>query len=354
MGCKEHKSEVNKKVWGEVEGKEVYLYSLTNSKGMEVKLTNYGGIITSIFTSDKNGKFDDVVLGFDNLQQYITSPNGSMGATIGRFANRIKNGRFVIDGISYQLPLNNGAHTLHGGFEFEKTVWDSEIIKTKLGNGIQLHYLSKDGQMGFPGNLDVYVTYTLTEENAIHVSFEATTDKATHVNFTQHSYFNLAGGKELIYDHLVKIEADNYLEFDEDVNATGRTLPLKGKSWDLSCKTRLGDQIHNIHLNGYHHCYVLNKPKDSLRIVAEALEPKYGRTLKVSTTQPGIVFYASNVLSDTVVGKYRIKYRPHAAFCIETQDYPDAPNQPNFPSTLLNPGEKYEEVVIYDFGTVSK
>ncbi|WP_420400463.1 aldose epimerase family protein [Flagellimonas sp.] len=340
---------IKKQHWGNVGGKPVYLYSLTNANGMCLELTNFGGIITSIFVPDKDGNMADVVLGYDNLQQYI-DPNPSMGAIIGRFANRIRNGKFTIDGQTYQVTVDKKGHALHGGLEFEKALWDGKIVKNKMGNGIKLQYCSKNGKHGFPGNVSATVTYTLTDENAIHVKFEAETDKTTHVNMTQHSYFNLSGVKELIYNHILSIDANEYTELDSDAVPTGEIQPLRGKAWDLKEMTRIGDKIHDIPLNGYHHCYVLNKPLDSLRKVVKVIEPKSGRMLEVYTTQPGIVLYASNVLSDSIVGKYGIKYQPHAAFCIETQHYPDTPNYSNFPSTLLHPGEKYEETAIYDFG----
>lgn len=340
---------VKKKPWGEVNGKPIFLYSLKNSNGMQMDVTNYGGIITSLVVPDKENKMEDVVLGFDNLQQYV-DPNPSMGAVIGRFANRIKNGQFKIGEKTYQVTTDKKGHALHGGGEFEKAVWDGEIVQNEMGNGIKLSYASKDGQHGFPGNLQTYVTYTLTDDNAVHVKFEAETDQATHVNMTQHSYFNLNGGKELIYDHLININAKEYTELDESAIPTGAISSLKGKAWDLYAVTRIGDKIHDVPLNGYHHCYVLDKPLGALKKVAKVVEPKSGRMLEVSTTQPGIVLYASNALSNEIVGKYGIQYGPHAAFCIETQHFPDAPNYSNFPSTLLLPDEKYEEIAIYDFG----
>lgn len=347
--CNKQKVNVSKEIWGETNQQEVSLYTLSNSNGMIVKITNYGGIITSILVPDKNGNLDDVVLGFDNLEQY-TGPHPCFGALIGRFANRIKNASFTIDSTTYKLTNNDGDHCSHGGREFDRAVWDAEIVENKLGKGIKLHYLSKDGMNGFPGNLDAFVTYTLTNENAIHVKYEATTNKKTPVSFTQHSYFNLNGCKELIYDHIVSIDANKFTEMDSLAVPTGVISPLKGLAWDLKQATRLGDQVHNIPLNGYHHCYVLNKKVGELKKVASVLEPKSGRTLDVSTTQAGLVFYASNGLGSDIIGKYNIQYEPHAAFCIETQGFPDAVNHKNFPSTLLLPGEKYEEIAIYDFG----
>lgn len=347
-------SSVIKDDWGVVDNKPVYLYTISNKNGMELKMTNYGGIITSIMVPDKNGVIEDVVLGFDSLKQYI-APNPCFGATIGRFANRIKNGEFTINDSVYHVVRNdNGKNHLHGGMEFNHAVWDSKIVNNELGTGLELRYFSKDGTNGFPGNVQSVVTYTLTDNNAIHVKFEATTDKATHINFTNHSYFNLSACKDLIYNHKVRLDADEYVNLDMDAIATGEILDLKGKAWSLKETTRLGDSIQNIPLKGYHHCYVLNKPEGELTKVMWVEEPNSGRTLEVSTTQPGIVLYASNVLSDEIVGKYGIRYGQHMALCMETQGYPGAPNHANFPSTLLQPNEKYEEIAIYDFGVVEE
>lgn len=347
-GCK-NGINVKQQNWGEVNNTKVFLYTITNSHGMVMKLTNYGGIITSVIVPDKNGKMDDVVLGFDNLQQYL-DPNPCFGATIGRFANRIKDAKFEIDGVTYHLTKNSGENCIHGGDEFDRVVWDSKIVKNKLGCGVCLHYLSKDGSNGFPGNLDVYATYILTENNAIHVCFEATTDKSTYVNMTQHSYFNLSGCKELINDHLIKIDADNYTEIDKDIVPTGIVSTVKGTDWDLTTLTRIGDNLSKLDYNGYHYCYVFNKPPGELKKVIEVIEPKSGRKLEISTTQPGVQFYSGNSIPSNLTGKYGIHYRPHIAFCLETQHLPDSPNHANFPTTLLRPGEKYKETVIYNFG----
>lgn len=341
-------SDIEKEHWGEFEGTPVYLYSITNANGMKLQMTDFGAKITALFVPDKNGKLDDVVLGFDNLQQYI-EPNPSFGATIGRYTNRIRNGQFVIDGHTYQTTTNEGPNNLHGAGEFENAVWDSEMVSSELGQGIRFSYLSRDGSFGFPGNLSAVVTYTLTKDNAVHVVFEAETDKATHVNFTQHSYFNLNGMQDLILDHRVRIDADSYLEMD-GVLATGEIDSLDGKPWNLSEFTRLGDNMDQIPLGGYHQNYIANKPPGELGLVAEVIDPRSGRTLAVSTTQPGVVFYASMGLTHKPVGKNGIQYEPYIAFCLETQHHIDAANHPDFPSTLLRPGEHYREVAIYDFG----
>jgi aldose 1-epimerase len=341
--------QIEKEVWGEADHKTVYLYTLANPAGMVVKITNYGGIITSVKVPDKHGIIEDVVLGFDNLSQYM-EPNPCFGATIGRFANRIRDGRFRIDGTTYELVRNNGKHCIHGGNEFDRVVWDSEMVEGEESRSIRLQHVSKDGQNGFPGNLDVQVTYTLTNDNAIHIHFEAQTDKATHVNMTQHSYFNLTALKKPIYDHLVKIDADRFTEIDEDIVPTGTLSTVRGTDRDLTRMTRLGDNIHKLDHGGYHYCYVFNKSGRELKRVIEVLEPESGRTLQVTTTQPGVQFYTGNHISTDFTGKYGISYGPHSAFCLETEHLPDSPNHPNFPSTLLLPGERYDETVIYKFG----
>lgn len=334
--------------YGEIKGEEVYLYTLSNENKMEVKVCNYGAIITSVLVPDRKGKLEDVVLGFDKLERYL-EPNPCFGAAIGRFANRIRDGRFSIGDSVYQLVRNDNGHCIHGGNEFDRLVWESEVIENEKGNAIRLHHLSEDGSNGFPGNLDVYITYTLTSDNSIHVLFEATTDKNTHVNLTQHSYFNLAGTDEKIFDHLIYIDADHYTEIDEDVVPTGGIATVIGKDWDLTELTRIGDNIHKLDKGGYHYCYVFNKEVNELKKVIEVLEPNSGRTLEVSTTQPSVQFYTGNGLG-AFTGKSEIEYGAHSAFCLETQHFPDSPNHHNFPSTLLNPGEKYEETVVYHFG----
>ncbi|MDO6809634.1 aldose epimerase family protein [Zobellia galactanivorans] len=340
---------VKSEKWGVAQGKEVLLYTLTNENGMVVKITDFGGTITAIRVADKEGFFEDVVLGFDNLEQY-KAEHPCFGATIGRVANRIRNARFEIDGTPYQLAQNSNGHCLHGGNEFDRVVWQSKIVANELGPSVQLHHLSKEGTMGFPGNLDSYVTYTLTDDDSIHVHYEATTDKATHVNMTQHSYFNLNGGKDKIYDHIIKIDADNYTEIDEEIIPTGNLATVKGTDWDLTSPTPIGKNIHKLNFNGYHYNYVFNKPNGELKEVIQVVEPKSGRTLSVFTTQPGVQFYSGNTIGDTFTGKNDIRYSDHMAFCLETQHFPDTPNHPSFPSTLLLPGEKYDETTIFRFG----
>lgn len=338
--------------WGESNGRAVSLYTVTNDAGMVLKMTDYGARITELWVPDDHGELADVVLGFDSLAGYL-DPNPSFGATIGRYSNRIRDAQFEIDGVTYQLDANEGPNNLHGSGEFERAVWDSEIVANDRGNGIRFHYRSPDGSHGFPGNLDSTVTYLLTPYNALHVTFEAVTDQATHVNFTQHSYFNLNGMESLILDHRARIHADEYLVMD-GVLVTGETDTLAGKPWDLSDWTRLGDGMQGIPLGGYHHNYVAAKQPGELGVVAEVIDPDSGRTLTVSTTQPGVTFYASMGLTDRPVGKNGVVYEPYSAFCLESQHHTDAANHPHFMSTLLRPGDKYEEVVIYDFGVLKE
>ncbi|MGB5511302.1 MAG: aldose epimerase family protein [Woeseiaceae bacterium] len=334
--------------WGTVDGKTAQLLSITNGNGVTLRMTDFGAKIVELHVPGRNGQLDDVVLGFDNLEQYV-APNQSIGATIGRYTNRIRDGRFEIDGVVYELTKNEGDNTIHGGGEFENAVWDADFVENELGAGIRFRYRSPDGSHGFPGNLDSVATYILTDDDAVHVTFEAETDKATHVNFTQHSYFNLNGAASTIHDHVAMIDADRYVVLDE-VLATGEIDSLDGKPWDLRAPTRLGDNMEQIPLGGYHHDYVVNKPAGELEVVAVVSDPESGRKLTVSSTQPDVTFYVAMGLTDAFVGKYGIAYGPYMAFCLETQHPVDAANHPQFPSTLLRPGEKYLETVVYDFG----
>lgn len=335
--------------WGEAAGWPVSLYSITNPSGAILRMTDYGAKIVELHVPDRTGQLADVVLGFDNVEQYASPNHQSLGSTVGRYTNRIRDGRFKIDGVVYQLTKNEGPNTIHGAGEFENVVWSTELVATEDGEGLKFRYLSPDGTHGFPGNLDTVVTYVLTPDNAVHITFEAETDKATHVNFTQHSYFNLNGATAPIHNHVVTVHASRYLVFDE-VIATGEIDSLDGKPWDLRQPTRLGDNMDSIPLGGYHHDYVVDKKAGELAVVAEASDPVSGRVLTVSSTQPDVTFYAAMGLTDEIVGKYGIAYGPYMAFCFETQHPVDAANHPQFPSTLLRPDEMYRETVVYDFG----
>ena len=293
--------------------------------------------------------FDDVVLGFANLEQY-TQNHPCFGATIGRYANRVKNAAFTIDGITYQLERNDGQHCIHGANEFNRAVWTGKVIKNAIDDGVEFSYFSPDGSKGFPGNLLSRATYTLGEDNSLHIKFEANTDKATHVSMTQHSYFNLSACKSSILDHQVRINADYYTEIDEDIVPTGLLGKLDSLHWDLRELTSLKEHIFDLNHGGYHFNYVFNKKEGELKKVIEVIEPISGRTMEVFTTQPGVQFYSGNAISDALVGKNNIPYKAHMGLCLETQHFPASPNFKHFPSTLLRPEDKYEEVVIYKFG----
>lgn len=349
FNCSSKPEAINTKNWGEVENKPVYLYTLTNKNGMQAKLTNYGAILTSLLTPDKNDNLTDVVLGFDNLDQYI-SDNPCFGATIGRFANRIRNAQFIIDSTVYHVEKNDSNHHIHGAQEFNKVVWHSTTFSNNQGNGVVFKYHSQDGSMGFPGNLDVIVTYTLTDSNDLKIDFEATTDKTTHVNLTHHSYFNLAGTDQLIYNHKIKIDANTITTIDEDIVPTGEFTSVVNTDMDLNELTKIGDNIGKFKKNGYHFCYVFNKDLEASKKVIEVEEPSSGRTMTVTTTQPSVQFYSGNAINNTIIGKYGVNYKPHSAFCLETQHLPNTPNLSNFPSTLLTPEDTYKEHVIYSFG----
>ncbi|GFE79216.1 aldose 1-epimerase [Steroidobacter agaridevorans] len=334
--------------WGQLGARSVYQIAVTNANGLVLKMTNCGARITALLVPDRGGGLDDVVLGFDHLAQYLES-DPYFGATIGRVANRIRSARFMIDRNIFLLTANDGEHALHGGGEFATAVWDVDVVKQARATELRFAYCSADGSHGFPGNLRCHVTYTLGDDNAIGIRFEAETDRATHVNMTHHGYFNLNGGRSPIYDHRVRIDARRYLKLDGAGAATGEIGRLRGAPWDLSRSTRLGDCIHRIPLRGYHHNYIFSRTARALRHVAEVIEPDSGRILDVATTQPGIVFYAANGFTGELVGKGGTIYSRHAGLCLETQHHTDACNFAQFPSTLLRPGERYCEHVRYSF-----
>jgi aldose 1-epimerase len=343
---------------GTHDGRPITLYKLTNAHGVEVHAMNYGGIILSIRVPDRKGQFADVVLGHDTLEGYIPNPP-YIGAIIGRYGNRIANGTFVLDGKTYTLPKNDGPNTLHGGTDktFNKVVWEGEALKGKTG--VALTYLSHDGDDGFPGNLKVKVTYTLTEENALVIDYEATTDKSTPINLTQHSYFNLAGeGNGDILNQEMMINADRFTPVDKNLIPSGELRPVKGTPFDFTASTKIGARIDDAYEqivlgHGYDHNFVLNrKPGDKgLVLAARAYDPSSGRVLEVSTTQPGVQFYTGNFLDGTVTGKQGHVYKRRYAFCLETQHFPDSPNHPDFPTTILKPGETFKSQTVFKFST---
>lgn len=349
------KMEITKEPFGNADGVEVYLFTLTNDNGMKVKITNYGGIITSVFVPDKNGELGDVVLGFDNVSDYVKD-NPYFGALIGRYGNRIANGKFTLDGKTYSLAINNPPNHLHGGPKgFHKVIWEPKEVKTDSTVGLELKYKSKDGEEGYPGNLSVTVYYTLTNNNEIKIDYYATTDQKTVCNLTNHSYFNLKDdGVSDILDHELMIDADNFTPVDSTLIPTGKIEPVEGTPFDFRKPHKIGDHINADdqqikYGRGYDHNFVLNGEMGKMRLVAKASESNSGRILEVYTDQPGIQFYSGNFLDGTLTGKYGIVYKYRHGFCLETQHFPDSPNQPNFPSTVLNPGDTYRTTTIYKF-----
>lgn len=321
-------------------GEEVYLYTLANKNGVEVSITNFGGAITSIKTPDRNGVFADVALGYDTLDEYVRNPR-YLGALIGRYANRIARGKFSLNGVEYQLAQNNGANHLHGGNKgFDKRVWSA----TETESGLRLEYFSKDGEENYPGNLNVTVTYSLNDQNELRIEYHAATDKDTIVNLTNHAYFNLAGSGSIL-DHELTLNAESFVPVSEDLIPTGEIKAVEGTQMDF----RNGRAITP---GGYDHNFVVNAWKEgSTRSAARLREPVSGRVMEVLTTQPGIQFYSGNFLDGSLIGKGGVAYLRYAGLCLETQHYPDSPNHPHFPTTVLRAGETYREITVYKFTT---
>ena len=335
--------------WGETDGKKVSLYTLTNKNGVQVKITNYGGIVTSWITPDKNGAKSDIVLGFDSLQGYLSKPP-YFGAIIGRYGNRIGKAQFKLDGNTYKLAANNGVNSLHGGEKgFDKVVWDATASSDNTS--LTLNYLSKDGEEGFPGNLKVTVTYTLTDDDELLIQYDAETDKATPVNLTNHSYFNLTGDvSNTILNHTVWIDADKFTPVDNTLIPTGELKPVKGTPFDFTTPHRIGERIESVPgaaPGGYDHNFVLNNQDNSLKLVAYVTDSVSGRKLEVFTTEPGLQFYTGNFLNGSIISRDGKAINKNSAFCLETQHYPDSPNKPDFPSVILNPGDKYHTETKY-------
>jgi aldose 1-epimerase len=339
------------------DGTPIEIYTLRNAKGMEATIMTYGGIVTSLKVPDKNGQFDDVVLGYDNLDGYLTN-SPFFGALIGRYGNRIAKGKFTLDGVEYTLATNNAPNHLHGGVKgFDKVVWTvAEAEVGEDGPELELTYLSKDGEEGYPGNLKVKATYTLMEDNALKVKFKATTDKDTVVNLTHHSYFNLAGGGNVL-GHVVQINADRFTPVDNTLIPTGELAPVAGTPFDFRASTPIGLHINDTNneqikfAGGYDDNWVLNKKSDELSLAARVYEPGSRRTLEVWTTSPGLQFYTGNFLDGSITGKGGRIYQFRDAFCMEPQHFPDSPNHPDFPTTELKPGETYHNTIIYKFAT---
>lgn len=360
IGCAgEHRQKSQEKMnmkrthFGEVDGQKIYQYTITNVEGMKVSIINYGAIITHLLTPDKTGKLADVVLGYDHLQQYLDDNSPYFGVIAGRYANRIANGQFGIDGNTYQLAVNNGPNHLHGGIKgFDKVVWTSSDFIYPDSAGVVLNYLSPDGEEGYPGNLSVKVIYTLNNNNELRIDYEASTDAPTIINLTQHSYFNLNGQNSgTIHDHLMQIFADYFIPVNESLIPTGEILPVENTPMDFRNPKEIGYSIDAVN-GGFDHTFVLNDYDRTLRHVASVKSPASGRLMKVFTDQPGMQFYSGNFLDGTIIGKENTTYLKHSGFCLETQHFPDSPNQPGFPSVILRPGEKYISTTIYRFETV--
>ena len=338
------------------DGQAVRLYTLRNTQGMTAEIMTYGAIVVSLTAPDKDGNFNDVVLGYDNLADYIkVSPY--FGAIVGRYGNRIGKGKFTLDGTTYTLATNDGENHLHGGLKgFDKVVWDDEPVDRSDAVGVKLSYLSKDGEEGYPGNLRVSVTYLLTNRNELRIEYEATTDRATPVNVTHHGYFNLTGAQRNILDHELMLNADRFTPVDAGLIPTGELRSVEGTPMDFRKRTTIGGRIDNDYEQlkfgrGYDHNWVLNKKGDALTLAAEVYEPTTRRLMTVRTTEPGIQFYAGNFLDGTITGKEGVVYKHRYGLCLETQHYPDSPNKPDFPSTTLRPGRVHKSTTIYAFST---
>ncbi|MDZ7345855.1 MAG: galactose mutarotase [candidate division KSB1 bacterium] len=348
---------VQREPFGTANGKPVELFTLTNQSGMKVQITNYGGTIVSLWVPDKNGVLGDVVLGHDNLEGYLKA-SPYFGSTIGRYGNRIAQGRFTLDGVEYRLAQNNGANHLHGGVRgFDKQIWEAKARRGKNKAAIELSRVSPDGEEGYPGELYARVTFTLTDDNALQIDYLAKTNKPTVCNLTNHSYFNLRdGGASTILDHLLQIDADYYLPVDAGLIPVGKPAPVEGTPFDFRTPTRIGERIDQqdeqlANGGGYDHNWVLNGENGVLRRVATLSDTVSGRVMEIYTTEPGLQFYSGNFLDGTIKGKNGVVYAHRSGLCLETQHFPDSPNRPDFPSVVLRPGQVYRSTTIYKFLT---
>ena len=338
------------------DGTPISMYTLVNTQGATMKVINYGGIITSLTMPDRAGRMEDIVLGYDSLESYVTN-NPFFGALIGRYGNRIAKGKFSLDGTQYTLAVNNGENHLHGGIKgFDKVVWNIEEHSSEQGAALKLSYLSKDGEEGYPGNLDVEVIYTLTNKNELLINYKATTDKKTIVNLTQHSYFNLSGDAQPdILSHELTLNANRFLPVDKTLIPTGELKNVEGTPFDFLKPMKIGTRINEKdqqlqYGNGYDHCWILNQAEDGLNNAGTLYDSASGREMTVYTSEPGIQFYSGNFLDGTLKGKNRV-YNFRSGLCLETQHFPDSPNRKEFPSVELNPGEIYTSETVYRFST---
>ena len=336
-----------------VDGKQVSLFTLTNKWGAVTQITNYGGKVVALWMPDQYGNYEDVVLGYENIDGYLTTKESYFGALIGRYGNRIAKGKFVLNGKEYTLATNNGANHIHGGSKgYDAVVWDAKQLDKQ---SLELTYVSKHMEEGFPGNLTIRVLYQLTDSNELKVEYWATTDKSTIVNLTHHSFFNLKGaGNGVINDHLLQINSAYYTPVDEGLIPTGEIATVENTPMDFRDLTLIGERVNREYEQlkfglGYDHNWVLNQNYNGYNFAARVVEPVSGRVMEVYTNEPGLQFYGGNFLDGTIVGKERKSYKHRAAFCLETQHFPDSPNNNNFPSTQLNQGEKYYSICIYKF-----
>ena len=339
--------------YGEVDGEKVIQYTLTNPSGVSVKIINYGATVTDIMVPDKNGKMGNVVLGYDSLAGFLQTGNPYFGCIVGRYANRIANAKFLLDGKEYKLAANNDGNTLHGGVKgFDKRVWKASDINTDSISSLKFTYDSKDGEEGYPGNLHAEVIYTLTKDNGLKIEYSATTDKATPVNLTNHCYFNLSAGTDsTILDHELMIKAGQFTPVNAQLIPTGKIDTVKDNAMDFTSAKKIGKEIAKV-TGGYDHNWVFQKPENRFDLVASLYHQPSGRYMEVFTTEPGIQFYSGNFLNGTLKNtRGGAKYVKHAGLCLETQHFPDSPNQPAFPSTILKPGENYQQITVYKFST---
>lgn len=336
-------------------GEAVELVTLTNASGMELRAMSYGAIIVSLTAPDRAGVLGDVVLGYDSLAGYVAS-SPYFGAVVGRYGNRIAHGTFTLDGQQYTLAVNNGPNALHGGLRgFDKVVWRVDTSHTAEGSRVTFRYVSRDGEEGYPGTLTASVSYTLTDANEVRIAYEATTDKATPVNLTQHTYFNLAGSGDIL-GHTLTFAADRYVPVDSTLIPTGELAPVAGTPFDFTSAHAIGERIDADHPQlrnggGYDHTIVLTRADTGLALAATLRDASTGRTLQVHTTEPGVQFYTGNFLDGTLTGKGGVVYRRRNGLCLETQHFPDSPNRPSFPNTILRPGEVYRSRTVWRFGT---
>ncbi|MCK9280573.1 MAG: galactose mutarotase [Melioribacteraceae bacterium] len=362
VGCSKDKkvAEVKKSPFGLMpDGRAVSLFTLTNGD-LVVKITNYGGTIVSIEMPDRHGKVDDIVVGYDNLKSFIRN-SPYFGAIVGRYANRIANGKFWLDSVEYKLAINDKPNTLHGGkVGFDKVLWDAQEFKKDGIVGVQLNYISKDGEEGYPGNLSVKVIYSLNADNELKINYEATTDKKTVINLSNHTYFNLLdGGKSSILDHELMIDANSITPIDSLLIPTGKIKSVKGTAMDFTSYKKIGKEIEKKTEQlefgkGYDHNFVISQPWGILRPIAKVRESKTGRVLELSSTEPGLQFYSGNFLDGSIIGKNKTKYNFRNAFVLEPQHFPDSPNQLGFPSVVLEPGRRYQSTSVYSFRVESR